>query len=99
MPGFQLVAGYMSLDQSGGGYIAETRVDSQNNHYSVATPYLYGVSGSHIKFDYANPCALGTPCPAPPSGEIINEGLQVTVTFPESSILKVYTFRTVPRTE
>jgi hypothetical protein len=98
MPGSRLIAGSMSLDEAGTGYIFEERVDAQNNHFSVATPYLYGVSGPNIKFDYAIPCPYGVVCPEPPSGEIINEGLQVRVTFPPTSNFKVYTFRTVPRT-
>src|ERR1041385_9322368 len=34
MPGSQLIAGSMSLDGGGAGYIFEERVDSQNNHFS-----------------------------------------------------------------
>ena len=98
MPGSRLIAGSMSLDEAGTGYIFEERVDAQNNHFSVATPYLYGVSGPNIKFDYAIPCPYGVVWPEPPSGEIINEWLQVRVTFPPTSNFKVYTFRTVPRT-
>ena len=97
MPGSRLIAGSMSLAIGGTGYIFEERVDAQNNHFSVSTPYYYSVSGSHISFDYAMPCALTT-CPEPPSGEIVNEGLQVKVTFPPPSVFQVYTFRTVPQT-
>lgn len=98
MPGSRLVAGSMALDVGGTGYIFEERVDSQNNHFSVATPYYYSVSGSHINFDFAAPCSPGALCPAPPSGEIVNEGLQVKVTFPPTAAFQVYTFRTVPQT-
>src|SRR5919204_5767051 len=55
LPGSTLIGAYMSLDQSGAAYIAEDRI-SQTTRYDMTTPYLYGVSGSRIKFDYANPC-------------------------------------------
>ena len=98
MPGSRLIAGSMALNGDGTGYIFEERVDSQNNHFSVATPYFYKVSGANITFDYALPCSPGAPCPAAPSGEIVNEGLRVKVTFPPTAAFQVYTFRTVPQT-
>jgi hypothetical protein len=98
VPGSRLVAGSMSLDPGGTGYITEQRVDSQNNPFSVATQYRYTVKGTSIRFDYIVPCATNLQCSPPPTGEITNDGLQVRVTFPSTSNFKVYTFRTVPQT-
>jgi hypothetical protein len=98
LPGSQLVAGSMSLDPGGTGYIMEQRADSQNNPFSVATQYRYRVKGTSIRFDYIVPCGTNPQCSPPPTGEITNDGLQVRVTFPPTSNFKVYTFRTVPQT-
>ena len=97
LPGSRLIAGSMSLDPSGTGYIMEQRVDAQNNSFSVATQWRYSVKGTSIKFNYLSPCTISTQCSAPPAGEITNDGLQVRVTFPSTSNFKVYTFRTVPQ--
>lgn len=92
-----IVAGHMALDESGGAYISEDRIDGQSR-YSLTTPYSFRVKGTSIRFDYADPpCPLGEPCPAPPTGTILDNGLDVQIVFPPTSAFQVYTFRVVPR--
>lgn len=92
-----LVSGHMSLDESGGAYISEDRIDAQSR-YSLRTPYLFRIKGTDIRFDYATPpCPVGSPCPGPPTGTILDNGLHVQVVFPPTAPFQVYTFRVVQR--
>ena len=92
-----LIAGYMSMDESGTAYLHEDRTDGQSR-YSLDTPYFFTVKGTDIRFDYAiPPCTYGSPCPDPPTGTILDSGLHVQLVFPPTYAFQVYTFRVVPR--
>jgi len=95
-PGPSIVSGSMALDQGGGAYISENRMDSNGTPYTVQNVYNYGIKYTHIKFEI--PCPPGIICPAGPTGEILDNGLRVQVVFPPNYPFTIYNFRTVPRT-
>jgi hypothetical protein len=92
-PGQTLVSGTMSLDQAGGAITSEDWVDSGGMHYVLTTGYTYTIRNSGITFDYARPCAPSTPCPPPPTGRILDNGLHVQVLYSPDYAFQIYNYR------
>jgi len=55
--------------------------------------YKYTIKGTTITFVPATPCPIDVICAAPPTGEILDNGLRVQVVFPPGYVFQVYNFR------
>jgi hypothetical protein len=92
-----IVSGTMSMDQAGGAIITEDRIDSGGNRYTITRNYTYTIKNSTIEFADAIPCPIDAICVAPPTGQILYNGLRVKVVFAVAAPFQVYLFRTLPQ--
>jgi len=92
-PGQTIVSATLSLDQAGGAVLSEDRKDSGGAFFTNALSYKYTIKGTTITFVPATPCPIDVICAAPPTGEILDNGLRVQVVFPPGYVFQVYNFR------
>ena len=92
-PGGTVISGSVALDQLGGAITSEDRVDPTGNHTNILTGYRYVVRGSKIDLEYAFPCD----CKPVPTATIIDNGLNLQLTYGPEYTFHVYNYRALPR--
>jgi hypothetical protein len=90
--GQTLVSGTLSLDQAGGAIISEDRIDSDGVQHSFQAGYTYTIKNSTITFEYVS-CPINANCAPPPTGQILDNGLHVQVSYPPVYLFQVYNYR------
>ena len=84
-----VISGSVALDQLGGAITAEDRVDPTGNHTNILTGYRYVIKGSDIDLQYAFPCD----CKPVPTATILNNGLNLQLTYGPEYTFHVYNYR------
>jgi len=92
-PSPTVVSGTMVLDLGGTAVLSEDRIATDGTHYNVTNHYIYTITNSSIKFDFQVPCPINAICVAPPTGQILDNGLRIQVVFPPGSAFQVYNFQ------
>ena len=92
-PGQTIVSGTMVLDLGGTAVLSEDRIAADGSHYNVTNHYIYTINNSSITFDFQVPCPINAICIAPPTGQILDNGLRIQVVFPPGSAFQVYNFQ------
>lgn len=88
-PGATVISGSVALDQLGGAITAEDRVDPTGNPIIIRTGYRYAIKGSTIELHYAFPCD----CKTVPSATILNNGLNLRLTYGPEYTFHIYNYR------
>jgi hypothetical protein len=92
-PGPTLVSGTMVLDIGGTALISEDRVAADGTLDNVTNHFTYTIKDSNITFDFQVPCPINGICVAPPTGQILDNGLRVQIVFPPGSAFQIYNYR------
>ena len=86
-----VVSGTLSLDQGGGAVISEDLLDAAGMHYLRNLGYSYTISNSKIIFDLG--CPPDADCAPPPTGQILDNGLRVQLSYAAGHVFQKYNYR------
>jgi hypothetical protein len=92
-PGPTIISSTMVLDIGGTAFISEDIIAADGTRSNVTTHYTYTIKDSSITFAFPVPCPINANCVAPPTGQILQNGLRVQIVFPPGYTFQIYNYR------
>jgi len=91
-PSATIVSGWLTLYNSGVAVLEENQLTSSGTTL-VRFRMRYKITGATIEFSSETPCGPNANCPAPPTGEILDNGLHAEIAWPPLPTAVVYRYQ------
>ena len=91
-PSATIVSGSLTLYNSGVAILEENQLNSAGGTTLVRSRLRYKITGAAIEFSLEPPCPPNAICAAPPTGQILDNGIHAEITWPPLPSAVVYRY-------
>ena len=88
-----IVSGSLILYNSGLAVLEENQLKSAGGVTLVTSRLRYNISGATIEFSFETPCPPNAICVAPPTGELLDNGIHAQIVWPPLPTTVVYRYQ------
>jgi len=91
-PSATIVSGSLTLYNSGVAILEENQLNSTGGTTLVRSRLRYKITGAAIEFSLEPPCPPNAICAAPPTGQILDNGIHAEIAWPPLPSTVVYRY-------
>jgi len=91
-PSATIVSGSLTLYNSGVAILEENQLNSAGGTTLVRSRLRYKITGATIEFSLEPPCPSNAICAAPPTGQILDNGIHAEIMWPPLPSTVVYRY-------